>query len=213
MKTTFKMTATISFALLFFFPSLSFATVGGPQEIEILGYETKEQKIYVLKHFYDARGRLPQLYYYQLNAKNPQQLIEVKSIYLHPISKKIDYDQEPTHFNQQLKQIKNRLQKLTPLLAQDLELQILSAQAKKPSSQQNFIQKVSYHYQYRVAWNQQMSLLTTATSYHPHLKIRQAFQIPKQNMSIAIVRYLGIPFETGYHQEETVLLTTQKSLH
>ncbi len=56
-----------------------YATVGGGQHIEVLGYETKEQKLYLLRHFEDESGRLAQLYYYQLNSKSPDRLIEVKS--------------------------------------------------------------------------------------------------------------------------------------
>ena len=62
----------------------SFATVGGPQNIEILGLDQADQKIYVMRHYLDGRGRLPQLYYYQLNSKTPSKLIEVKSLYINP---------------------------------------------------------------------------------------------------------------------------------
>ncbi len=61
-----------------FFSSHSFATVGGPQNIEVLGLDQADQKIYVMRHYLDGRGRLPQLYYYQLNSKTPSKLIEVK---------------------------------------------------------------------------------------------------------------------------------------
>ena len=39
---------------------LSLATVGGPQNLEVLGYEAKDQKLYLLRHYLDGRGRLPQ---------------------------------------------------------------------------------------------------------------------------------------------------------
>lgn len=65
-----------------FFSSHSFATVGGPQNIEVLGLDQADQKIYVMRHYLDGRGRLPQLYYYQLNSKTPSKLIEVKSLYI-----------------------------------------------------------------------------------------------------------------------------------
>lgn len=66
-------------------PSFAFATVGGPQSIEVLGLDQADQKIYLLRHYLDGRGRLPQLYYYQLNRKqSPAKLIEVKSLYINP---------------------------------------------------------------------------------------------------------------------------------
>ena len=45
------------------------ATVGGGQRIEILGYDKAEQKVFVLRHYDDGRGRLPQLYYYDFTSK------------------------------------------------------------------------------------------------------------------------------------------------
>ena len=60
-------------------PVSAFATVGGPQNIEVLGYEVKDQKLYLLRHYLDGRGRLPQLYYYNFKSKTPNQLIQVNS--------------------------------------------------------------------------------------------------------------------------------------
>ena len=34
-------------------PVSAFATVGGPQNIEVLGYEVKDQKLYLLRHYLD----------------------------------------------------------------------------------------------------------------------------------------------------------------
>lgn len=63
-------------------PVSAFATVGGPQNIEVLGYEVKDQKLYLLRHYLDGRGRLPQLYYYNFKSKTPNQLIQVNSLYI-----------------------------------------------------------------------------------------------------------------------------------
>lgn len=65
-------------------PVSAFATVGGPQNIEVLGYEVKDQKLYLLRHYLDGRGRLPQLYYYNFKSKTPNQLIQVNSLYINP---------------------------------------------------------------------------------------------------------------------------------
>src|SRR5690554_3318375 len=79
---------------------LSLATVGGPQNLEVLGYEAKDQKLYLLRHYLDGRGRLPQLYYYNFKSKMPNQLIQVNSLYINPKTKKIDYDQNSKKFDQ-----------------------------------------------------------------------------------------------------------------
>ena len=43
-------------------PSFAFATVGGPQNIEVLGLDQADQKIYLLRHYLDGRGRLRIIY-------------------------------------------------------------------------------------------------------------------------------------------------------
>ncbi len=47
----------------------AYATVGGSEIIEMIGYSAREQKVYVLRHFEDGRGRLPQLYYYDFQSQ------------------------------------------------------------------------------------------------------------------------------------------------
>jgi len=119
------MTMNIKTALLLLplsLPTLAFATVGGPQNIEVLGYEVKEQKLYIMRHYLDGRGRLPQLYYYNFKSKTPNQLIQVNSLYINPKTKQIDYDQDSRKFNQEIAKIKKRLIPLVPLRKQNHSL-------------------------------------------------------------------------------------------
>lgn len=106
-------------------PVSAFATVGGPQNIEVLGYEVKDQKLYLLRHYLDGRGRLPQLYYYNFKSKTPNQLIQVNSLYINPKTKQIDYDQDSRKFNQEIAKIKKRLIPLVPLRKQAIQLKLL----------------------------------------------------------------------------------------
>ena len=104
-------TSLLSLILL---PCTSFATVGGPQNIEILGYDHLFQKVYLLKHYEDGRGRLPQLYYYKFkNNQHPEKLIQANSLYINPKTQKIDYDQVGTQFEKELNKIKKRLKPFT----------------------------------------------------------------------------------------------------
>lgn len=184
-----------------------FATVGGPESIEVLGYEAKEQKVYVLRHYEDGRGRLPQLYYYQFkNNKNPSQIIQVNSLYINPKTKKIDYDQDDTQFNQALNKIKKRLQ----------PLQLSNMQNRIVYSQKNIKQVATWydpkqtqaqiHYTFTVSNAKFQSRPQKAIAYDTSLKVVQQFLIPKQNTMLVTVEYLGIPFETGYNIEDPVLL-------
>jgi hypothetical protein len=196
---------TLAILALFSYPA--FATVGGPQTIEILGFDKNDQKIYLMRHFEDGRGRLPQLYYYQLNSKNPAQLITVKSLYIHPKTKRIDYDQDNTQFNIEISKIKKCLVKLPPVSNTNARIQLITTMngtAKSWYDPQQTIDK--WTYQYRVKNSTYKSMIQNAETYKEGLKISKTYRIPQQPYYLVTVKYLGIPFETGYSVEDPVLL-------
>ena len=184
-----------------------YATVGGGQTIEVLGYEAKQQKLYLLRHYEDERGRLPQLYYYQLNSKTPDKLIEVQSLYINPKTHQIDYDQDAIQFEKDLNKIKKRL---TPLLignANTAKVQIIKNQTKKISAWYDDSQKIT---EYKTTYNLKSASLQShnqvALNYGNAVKISQTYSVPKQNKLLIVVKYFGIPEETGYDVEDAILL-------
>ena len=194
-----------------FFSSHSFATVGGPQNIEVLGLDQADQKIYVMRHYLDGRGRLPQLYYYQLNSKTPSKLIEVKSLYINPKTQKIDYDQNSQLFDQEILNIKNRLRPLIKLAPNTVKAHVLNKITSKEKSwydPNKFIPKYTYTYQLR-SKNYQ-SQKHQALAYQHGISISQVYKSPHQQKVLAVVKYLGIPFETGYTLESPILLIPKK---
>ena len=54
------------------------------------------------------------------------------------------------------------------------------------------------------------SKIHQAIDYRQGLSISQAYKIPNQQKMIATVKYLGLPFETGYTIEDPVLLIPKK---
>ena len=197
---------------LILLPCTSFATVGGPHNVEFLGYDAKDQKVYLLKHYQDGRGRLPQLYYYQFkNNKQPEKLIQVNSLYINPKTKKIDYDQDSTRFDQDILKIKKRL---TPLISVNktlTKIQIVKKTRVQKSANSGFDDLITeYQYRYKVTTPQLSSLQQKAVAYKPNLNVSQAFKIPQHNTMVVAVKYLGIPFETGYTIEDPILLRVKK---
>ena len=194
-----------------FFSSHSFATVGGPQNIEVLGLDQADQKIYVMRHYLDGRGRLPQLYYYQLNSKTPSKLIEVKSLYINPKTQKIDYDQNSQKFDRDIAKIKKRLKALTPIPPKQVKIQVISKKtSKEPSWYDPKISIPKFSYQYQVKYNNLKSPIHKAVDYKNGLRISQSYKVPNQQKALVTVQYLGIPFETGYNIEDPVLLMPKK---
>ena len=185
-----------------------FATVGGGQTLEFLGYDVKDQKLYLLREFEDARGRLPQLYYYQFNQKKTEpKLVEVKSLYINPKTKKIDYDQDGTRFEKQLNTIKKRLQPLTAQNLKGTQLHPIKESVKVvPHIYEPNEKMTQYRYQYQVSSGKYRSQTHSAVSYKPNLHILQAFVVPNQPYKVVSIQYLAFPEETGYTTEDPVLL-------
>lgn len=187
---------------------LSLATVGGPQNIEVLGYEVKDQKLYLLRHYLDGRGRLPQLYYYNFKSKTPNQLVQVNSLYINPKTRKIDYDQDSKKFDQEIAKIKKRLTPVIPRTQQNIQLKVLKTSKGTASAWYDPQQRVpKWSYQYRIESGRYKSPTQKAVSYKPDLRLNQTYKIPKQDKLLVTVKYLGIPFETGYHIEDPALLS------
>lgn len=186
------------------------ATVGGGQSIEVLGYEMKEQKLYVLRHFEDERGRLPQLYYFQLNSKIPEKLIEVKSLYINPKTKVIDYDQDGIQFDKDLKKITKRL---TPLIKVDsnvVQIKVLKNKVRQVPAWHTLSETIpQYTITYQIHMPLYESKIQEAVSYNNQLKITQKYKIPNQSKTVVVVKYRGIPIETGYDIEDPVLLLSK----
>ncbi|HJF28120.1 MAG TPA: aminotransferase [Acinetobacter lwoffii] len=202
-----KIKAIIS-VLLVGLPCAAFATVGGPQNIEVLGYEVNDQKLYLMRHYLDGRGRLPQLYYYNFKSKQPNQLVMVNSLYINPKTKRIDYDQSSQKFDQEIAKIKKRLIPVIPVKKQNIRLELLKTSKGHAPAWYDPQEKVpKWTYQYQVKSGSQKSPTHQAVSYQQGLKISQAYKVPKQSKTLVTVKYLGIPFETGYTIEDPVLLS------
>ena len=112
------------FLILAGFGRMAFATVGGAETIQVMGYDAKDEKVYFTRHYQDQSGRVPQLYYYQLNSKQPDQVIEVKSIYQH-----IDRNspRAEQHVEKELKKIQSRLIPLQRQKIKNLNLNITAS--------------------------------------------------------------------------------------
>ena len=196
-------------SVLFTVP-VSYATVGGKSYIELLGYEAKDQKLYLLKHDEDASGRLPQLYYFDFKSAQPEQLIEVKSIYPRTKTGEIDYFSDGTDvpFERELKKITRRLKKLYPINPNIFNINIEKQETVHvPAWAEPEKTMPEYRYDYTVEDSPYKSTSQQAVSYAPKLAVKQAFRIPKQDRMVVTVEYLGFPDETMYTDEDAIILS------
>lgn len=184
----------------------AFATVGGGQTLEILGYEPKDQKVYILRDYEDERGRTPQLYYYDLNAKDPAQLIEVKSIYINPLTNSVDHDQRWDEVTKSIDAIKQRLKPLHNVHSTHLHLKSSYYISSVPAWHDHSETMRQYHYEYTIVADNLSSKSQQAISYKAGISLKQAYKIPDHDKLIVTVEYLAFPEETGYTNEDVVML-------
>ena len=194
--------------------SLTFATVGGAESIQIMGYDQKAQKLYLTRQYHDQSGRVPQLYYYQLNNQQPDKLIEVKSIY-----KNIDRHspRAEQHVSKELKKIQSRLIPLHQQNRQKLHLNVIKTKTStgdywQTSHPDDAFQVKKYQQQFLLCQQNYGSTIQSSISYlQPKLNITQYWQVPQQPVRVAVVSYLGMNVESGYTKEDPVLLLAQST--
>lgn len=193
------------------------ATVGGGQRIEILGYDKAEQKVFVLRHYDDGRGRLPQLYYYDLSSKNPEKLVEVRSLYINPKTKKYDeFEDSNGRFSKELKQIKNRVVTLKPTYTQ-VTVQVESLRQQKKNNLQSWLgeigQGTEYQFNYKLNADEAKysSPVHSATAYSVCLTADNVvYKVPNKPYALSTVKYRGTLMEGGYDYQDVVLLKQTK---
>ena len=208
--------SAITTTVLFSLPVSALATVGGGQRIEMVGYEPTDKKVYLLRHFDDGRGRLPQLYYYDLKAKYPQPLVEVRSIYINPKTKKFDeYDDQDAFFTQKLHSIKQLTITLKPdYVSTTINVNSLTERKEKVTSWlEDMGELTQYKFNYKVLTGdgKYASSNQTATAYKVCLMDSGViYRIPNQPYAVTTVSYTGTLMEGGYTFEDAVLLQREK---
>ena len=208
----------INAVVMLFLPQMCLATVGGAESLEVLGFDQKDQKIFLARHYADASGRLPTLYYYHLASSQPHKLIEVKSLY-----KQIDrlpYTQVEKHFNREFKKIQSRLLPLQPLNTNRAKIQVIQRHFDighywHTSHPDDEFDVKRYKQTYIVNNAAYKSATAQSISFiDPKLELRSLYALPQNNKKrsaqIAIIRYQGIPVEMGYSKEDALLLLDEK---
>lgn len=189
--------------------TIAHATVGGPETIELLGYDKADQKIYFTRHFQDETGRLPTLYYFVVNNTKNHNPIEVKSIY-----KKFNQKQNQEEYELALIQIDTIKKRLLPLTtiphAKSLVHISKSIQRKgyfwkyhPDYSVNQYVQNYTIHNQ--TLKSQTHSMISYQNNNY-QIKGIYALDQPSKPIQIAIIEYLGIPEETGYLKQDAILL-------
>lgn len=187
----------------------------------MIGRDLTAPKVYLLRHFEDGRGRLPQLYYFAVSKQSPSRsrLIQADSLYNRlPHNNQPDYDATDGQFEQRLTAIRQRTKPLKSLPTSAASLEILGHSMSRGTHWMDNpdikVYRITYRYRIRYQHGNTRFASSpqrlTAYGHKPASvipTIRQLYRVPQEQTVIATVEYLGLPFETGYTLEDAVLLS------
>ena len=183
----------ITSTLLFSFSALAFAKSYSNISLEVLGYDSDKKAVLILEN--SASYDIPRVYRYSLSEKRYDLL---------------KYDENFTGitdqqtFQQKLSSIKTQLKPLKKIVLQDFNVNLLEQRPSDTESSDSF--KTIYGSIFTISSPQYQSLQQNLTSYSPEIKLKQAFELPKNKGALITFESLSLPFDEGYSREETVVL-------
>ena len=183
----------ITSTLLFSFSALAFAKSDSNISLEVLGYDSDKKVVLILEN--SASYDIPKVYRYSLSEKRYDLL---------------KYDENFTgitdqqSFQQKLSSIKTQLKPLKKIALQDFNVNLLEQRPSDTESSDSF--KTIYASIFTISSPQYQSLQQNLTSYSPEIKLKQAFELPKNKGALITFESLSLPFDEGYSREEAVVL-------
>lgn len=183
----------ITSTLLFSFSALAFAKSYSNISLEVLGYDSDKKAVLILEN--SASYDIPKVYRYSLSEKRYDLL---------------KYDENFTgitdqqSFQQKLSSIKTQLKPLKKIALQDFNVNLLEQRPSDTESSDSF--KTIYGSIFTISSPQYQSLQQNLTSYSPEIKLKQAFELPKNKGALITFESLSLPFDEGYNREEAVVL-------
>ena len=183
----------ITSTLLFSFSALAFAKSYSNISLEVLGYDSDKKAVLILEN--SASYDIPRVYRYSLSEKRYDLL---------------KYDENFTgitdqqSFQQKLSSIKTQLKPLKKIALQDFNVNLLEQRPSDTESSDSF--KTIYGSIFTIFSPQYQSLQQNLTSYSPEIKLKQAFELPKNKGALITFESLSLPFDEGYSREEAVVL-------
>lgn len=183
----------ITSTLLLSFSALAFAKSDSNISLEVLGYDSDKKAVLILEN--SASYDIPKVYRYSLSEKRYDLL---------------KYDENFTgitdqqSFQQKLSSIKTQLKPLKKIALQDFNVNLLEQRPSDTESSDSF--KTIYGSIFTISSPQYQSLQQNLTSYSPEIKLKQAFELPKNKGALITFESLSLPFDEGYNREEAVVL-------
>ncbi len=178
----------------------------GPRQLDVLGHDREDGKIYALEHFDDGSGKLPQLHFMRTRGWLAGRLNPVHSWYLD------DGDVVEARFLARLVALRRRL---TPLRSLSPNYFRVSTRVKKRRAvrlERDMPPVRQYDLQIAVRPVAEGKLVPMGARkqvrayLRPRARLREVWGECRGEFAVAVVSYVGIPYDLGYDKETVILL-------
>ena len=174
-----------------------FASVGGPEVAEVLGWDPADRKVFVAIHFHGDSGISPLVLYFNLSggaAARPQ----VVSWSRYDARNDSGYRSEFSSLRRRLKPLREETVPELPRM-----LQVSSSTISDPTgmSRTRYVVRGRFHH---AALGTEFEAVTYD---EPSVHLAHLFSIPNRNEKVMIVSFRGIPYEEGYECQVPVLVS------
>lgn len=199
------------FIFISFLSSQLLATVGGEQKVTILGVNDKEDKLFFLVDDYGGIGGLSRLHYILLK-KDPLKAVFASSYY--PKGVDVYEDKDVEKFMSRLEKLKGYLVKPKTISSKKIKFGIIADKAQKvPNIFDENKTMLEHHTLFKLSYNDgNKSYYGQSIVKHydyrttSEIKVQKAYSLKNRKEIVVVVRYLGLPFETGYTMDNVVIL-------
>lgn len=179
----------------------------GPHTLDPIGYDAESRSLYLLEHFDDETGDLPQLYVMHTGGNHVGRLTPVRSWYQGPLV------EVEAQFEARLQALRATLMELRPLAASTLFLRtrVTKRRALRLYQDQPPVRKYELRLTVRptdlgpaVA---SIGATVLVTAYlRPRARIVDVLRVPGASLGLALVEYIGFPFGLGYAKQAALLV-------
>ncbi len=188
-----KMSKIIASSILLMFSCAAFANDYSNITLQVLGYDSKTKHVFVVEN--SKSYSVPKVYYYPLNEKKYD---------LPKYDERFSAIKDQATFNQALVKIHTQLNPLKALDVRDFKLNLLEQNVSSAQGTESLSKVYSSIFTVLNAENQSKAM--NLTSYNPDIKLKQAFELPKNKGTLITFESLSLPFDDGYTREEAVIL-------
>lgn len=186
----------------------------GPHTLDPIGYDRQTGALYLLEHFEDESGDLPQLHVMHTEGSHVGRMAPVRTWY------QGDARVVEACFEERLGQLRASLVSLELLSpsALGLDTRVTKRRAVRLYSGQPPLRKYELRLTVRPkvrastrpstrALVASIGASTTVTAYlRPRARLVESYRVPGERLGLAIVEYVGIPFELGHTKHAALLV-------